>query len=786
MKFQLEIQYVERTCLFKLGWERDKQISTILPYPDNLSQLYQAWRKAYLSFYQTALRARARKSKNDGRINLPQDRHRQLVRAEAELLAEFHRWLRREELYEIRSKIASESNRDNSDFITLYLNCSGELERLPWETWQLGAEFNKVVAIARSPTKITNATQNHSPQGGKPRILAILGDNTGLNLQGDRLSLSTLQQVADIEFVTWKESQTATEIKQQIKLALTDKKGWEVLFFAGHSNETAITGGEIAIAPNIALSVSEIASELKIAQRNGLQFALFNSCSGLSLANSLIDLGLSQVAIMREPIHNQVAQVFLLQFLKALADYQNVQQALITAREYLQQQENLIYPSAYLIPSLYCHPDAPLYRLPPWGWRQQVKKWLPSRTEAIAASALCLLSLMSPVQNYLLDKRTVVQSVYRDFTGQLPTSQAPVTLVHIDEASLSKAGIDRPVPMDRQYLAQLIDRLVAAEAKVIGIDYLLDRPQPKNDPILARSVKNAVAQEQTWFVFGAYKQIDEREIGVAPTTKIGNANWTLQGYVDGLPNYMSLLPESSNCDRACPFAYLLSTIQQVNLKSGAPQPQIDNQTNLRNSLYDYLDSQPNYQFLKQTKLSPLNTALKYFGQQWFRPILDYSLPKDLVYERLSAWELLELKDINLATQTVIIGSGGYAEAGIAPGSDNLPTPNAIVYWNTRRGLQYGETPFTGSEVLAYMTHHWVNRYLVIPIPELWVVLTALLIAKGIKLKLINKIFATKLFLIILPSAATIYGLIVLQLYISQGILLPWLLPSIAIFTYLSK
>ncbi len=785
MKFQLEIQQIERTCLFKLGWGKGQQISTILPYADTLSQLYQTWRQAYLGFYKTALRARVPKPKNDqGKINLPQDYHRQLVQAEAELLAEFHRWLRREELYEIRAKIARGCSPDKTP-LTLFITCSGELERLPWETWELGAEFGCVVAIARNPINITNSTQNPPRNSRKPRILAILGDDTGLDFQSDRQSLKTLNQVAEIEIVTWNSQQSTVEIKQQIQQALTDEEGWSILLFAGHSNETAITGGELAIAPNVALSIKELEFELKIAQKKGLQFALFNSCCGMSIAKSLIDLGLGQVAVMREPIHNQVAQVFFIKFLERIADYQNVQQAIIQASNYLKHQENLTYPSAYLITSLFCHPDAQLYRIQPWGWQQQLKKWFPSRYEAIALSALCLLSIMPPVQNYLLDKRTLVQSVYRDSTGQLPTTKAPVTLVHIDQQSLSNAGIERPVPMDRTYLASLIDRLVAGDAQIIGIDYLLDRNQPANDPILAQSIHQGVEQNQTWFIFGAYQQTDGQEVGVTPSTNIGSPNWTLQGYTDSLPSHMSLLPESTNCTQACPFAYLLAMVQQVNQKSTPLQPHINSQTNLRNAVYDYVETQPNYQFLQQAKLPTITTFVQYLRQQWLRPILDFSLPTDLVYNHLPAWQLLEQNNnVELPTTTVIIGSGGYPEAGLTPGSDNLPMPQAIAYWNTRRGLRFGETPFTGSELLAYMTHHWLNRHLVTPLPDLWLVLTIFFIAKSLKLSLTKKTFATKWLVILLPTAAAIYGLISLQLYISRTILLPWLLPSVAMITYL--
>ena len=785
MKYQLEITQIEQTCLFKLSWGKGQQISAKVPYPVTLFQLYSNWRKAYFNYYQKSIRARVPKPKNQqGKIKLSQDWHRQLVQLEANLLSEFYRWLRREELYDIRRTIAT-CNQELNVPINLFITCSQDLERLPWETWEIGAEFNSSVAIIRSPVNIrADADIDKSKPCRKPRILAILGDDTGLDLTGDRNTINSLNKIADIELVTWQPQQQPSVIKQQIQTALSNEKGWSILFFAGHSNESAITGGELAIAPNTAISISEIAPQLAIAKDNGLQFALFNSCSGLSIANSLIDLGLSQVAVMREPIHNKVAQIFLVQFLKALADYQNVKDALSTACNYLKQEQNLTYPSAYLIPSLFCHPDAKLFQIEPWGWRKKLNCWLPNRKEAIALASLCFLSILPPLQNFLLDKRVLIQSVYRDATAQLPETSAPITLIHIDPQSLSKAGITNPVPMDRAYIASIIDRLAAKESKIIGIDYLFDRPQTENDPILAQSVLDAVQQNQTWFIFGAFKQIDGQEIGVAAETNIAHPNWTLQGYTDSLPQYMSLLPASHTCETSCPFAYLLAMVNTIEQSAteNAPIPKVDNQTNLRNRVYEYVKDSSSF---RQTRLNPLTNFVQYFGQQWLRPIEDFSLPPDLVYDRLPAWQLLQNDDLpTLENQVVLIGSGGYTEAGLTKGSDNFLPPSAIAYWRIRRNSDRIEAPFTGSELLAYMTHHFMQHRLVIPIPQLWLIAIAFLLAKGIKLTREKHNFNRKWLLTILSSTTAIYGLLVLQLYISGAILIPWLLPSIAMWTYL--
>ncbi|MEC4814045.1 MAG: hypothetical protein SAK29_12345 [Scytonema sp. PMC 1069.18] len=146
-----------------------------------------------------------------------------------------------------------------------------------------------------------------------------------------------------------------------------------MLFFAGHSNETTFTGGQISIAPNVSISLSEIEKPLTTAINNGLKFAIFNSCDGLSIANKLIDLGLSQVAIMREKIHNRVAGEFFVQFLNALKEYQDVHEALLTASDYLKVEKNLTYLSAYLIPSLFRHPNAELFRLQPSGLKHKIQ-----------------------------------------------------------------------------------------------------------------------------------------------------------------------------------------------------------------------------------------------------------------------------------------------------------------------------------------------------------------------------------------------------------------------------
>ncbi len=447
MQFSLEVQQIDQTCSFRLSWGKQLRLNAKLPYPPGLTTRYQAWRDAYLKFYQFGIRIRARVTQS-GAGKLPEvDWRSRLVQAEAALLSEFHLWLNSAELVPIRAAIAkAAASRESSEPVEVLITCDPiHLERLPWEAWELGTEFasHRPIRFARSPVNIRAETLQRKRRG-KLRILAILGDDTGLDFKADREAVQSLAAIAEIKFVGWQWGQEQLDLKAQICRAIADDQGWDILFFAGHSNETELTGGELAISPTESIFIQEIAPHLKIAKENGLQFAIFNSCSGISIADSLINLGLGQVAIMREPIQNQVAQEFLIRFATQLVNYIDVHDAVLSACRSLKSDKNLTYPSAYLIPSLFRHAGAEPFKPEPFGWRQWFKQLLPTkRAEAVTLAVLTVLSVLPPVQDLLLEGRMGAQAVYRQVTQQIPVSNpAPVLLVAVDNESLKEASVD--------------------------------------------------------------------------------------------------------------------------------------------------------------------------------------------------------------------------------------------------------------------------------------------------------------------------------------------------------
>ncbi|MCU0533502.1 MAG: CHASE2 domain-containing protein [Hydrococcus sp. Prado102] len=799
--FRLKVERIEQKCRFELSWNQAQQLQPItVSYPQIVINAYQKWREAYLGFYQTELRGRIAKS---GSLRTDDPRQK-LKQTEATLLSHFHSWLQSQELSEIRSAIAntgknlaeqiSRDSKYKSYCIDLCLTCHPlELERLPWEAWEISKELGMTgkIRISRTPIQIQEETLEETKKQvrRKPRILVILGDDTGLNFQEENNAVKKLTSLAEIKFCGWQKGKDISDLKTQVIEKITDEKGWDILLFFGHSNENQIMGGEIAIAPGISLSINELTNQLKIAKQKGLKFALFNSCSGLNIASSLIDIGLSQVAVMREPIHNQVAKDFLVRFLQALSEYKDVHDALLEACINLKQNFDLTYPSAYLIPSLFCHPTSVLFRLQPRGFLHTFKQILPSKGEAIALTIFIPLSLFTPVQDVLLNNRTGIQGIYRDLTNQLPSEITPsLTLVQIDTKSLNQAGITNPKPIDYSYLASIIKKLSEVNVKIVGIDYLLDTNQNTKNLILANSIRNAINTKETWFIFASITNEDRDE---KPRTDIANPNWSLYGDIIGLPQYVRLLSDTSDCDRNCPFSYLLSIVYTVNQQPkqlDLPQLNLKNQTNFQTQLFTYIEQQKveNSEFTFLHQFANLSST-------WLQPINDFSIPPDRVYNRIAAWDLLNrsaeaLKTLGLNKQIVIIAPGGYPEAGIdESGEDNFPVPLGVKYWRERLAIEAAnEDKFTGSESHAYTIYHLLTRRLVIPIPDLWLVGLAAFLGKEVTiiLKQYYRQKHQKWLPIGLASATTIYSLICLQAYVSAGILIPWFLPSTIILIYI--
>jgi len=841
MAYQLTISKVKEFCLFELTWGNAQRVKVTVDYPSELIRLYKNWSRAYMGYYSNNSRG---KKVFSGQGEMPNiDWHGDLGAAEVAFLSEFHQWLRRESFRDIRSALILEQKNALSGVsqvekkTELFVICDAiELARLPWETWEIMEGLGRQFLILRAPATVRKAaflpSQNRI---GKTRVLAILGRSEDLDLQGDRTVLDTQNRLLEVDYIEWAPGKNIKVHREEIFKALTDPKGWDILFFAGHSNERNTVSGQIFIAPNESISIVDILPALAQAREHGLQFALFNSCSGLDIAEALIDTGLSNVAISREPIQNELAQCFLAEFLHRLARFEDTQEALQGTCQFLKLEKKQTYPSAYLVPSLFRHPESVPFKVRPLGWRSRLQ-WLQFRKkEALFTLFLIAVSILQPSRDFLLDYRVWTQAIYRDFTGQTIKNNSsskfspPVVVVHIDQATITKRKLPQPLNyIDGQLLSDIINELSKFDARVVGIDYVLDEPEQIELGPLKSTFIQQVEQKGLWPVFAADQETTapgslKKWYSVYNHDTIASPTWSTEGNIDYVLWYV---PVWQADQPSFPFSHQLALAYNVlndnTNSSDIPRPNSHGAPTLQSALSTWTENQSVPPLSTRSQQHPITHFSNYLDQGWLQPILDFSLDPNDVYLDVSAIELLEDSESALASlseplplinRIVIIAADGYNGAGLdkrnyssVPGDITMreDLPPALRYWLQERWEDRGPW-VSGGEFHAYMTHHLLTQWLVVPIPNLPMMMLAILLGKTLvivgKRNAITKkqtqtlmhengrehrTYGLKLSRSKLVNTAIIgYGLFSLQLYVSAAIMLPWLLPSILFYSCFS-
>ncbi|MFM7425815.1 MAG: CHASE2 domain-containing protein [Elainella sp.] len=852
-EFRLNVLRLEGLCQFELSWGEAQCLTARLSYPAALDNLYRNWQRAYLNFYQSrqATEQTPPSDSQSSSQSFPQtspsaylrahvvnsgsispnitDWQAELSEAETALLLEFRDWLCQGQLQDIRKTIAAASRQLPSSLpetqIEVFLTCDPlDLVRLPWENWEITDDLAAVgrIRIVRSSSNRRNrAAGLDRSRRRRVRILAVCCDDVGLNLSREKDILRSLEPLVYIRTVGWASdmAQPVEQVRQEITQAICDPTGWDVLFFAGHSDETQVTGGKLAIAPNSFITLEDLRPALSTARQQGLQLAIFNSCSGLQIAETLLDLGLREVVVMRERIHNQVAQEFLVQFARSLRAYRDAQTAVRDATQQLLNRR-LDYPSAYLVPSVFRRPGSASFRLTPPNWRQWLNVLLPQRrSEAVILALLLVLSQTIPLQLGLLDQRLLVQAWYRTFTQQTvlyqPAPSYPaLALIRVDDASIahdqqSNGDLgNSPFPISQKYLARLVQALSQANVRVIGIDYVLDKPDLRSaahTTLLADTIAASTAQGRR-FVFAKIRNPNsplwmQALPNLSRSPNVNAAAIRSVGDDFHLPLQSNFVPEPE-----LTLPYWLTWFHRTCLEAATVGCEATQFTDQEALAIRYAKAQlPQvYRPVWSELLDRLTSNLSFY-LLWFHPITDFSLPPEQVYQEISAWKLLEPGDYpelqHLARQTAMITPGGYLEAGMAqtnsgPGYvENFLPPRAMRYWYSRDpAVPYRQ--MTGGEHLGYVFHHFLHQRFVTPVPDLLMVLLAALGGKLVALgggslgsltssrplprRKVRLPTRPALYLI---GGSLAYGFLSLQLYVSNMMLLPILLPLAAFWLY---
>ena len=329
-----------------------RQFTGSLPAATELSECYRRWQMLYELLYQArSLNIRRHQPPPiDEEIGIDEADVTCVSEADffdvsQELQNRIDTWLDSEDFRHIERQLRSRLH--PSDEIRFIIQTEdSQLRKLPWYIWRFFRDY-RLAEVSLSPLNFEPRTtvRNSAKQ---VRVLAILGDSTGIDIEADKRLLADLPEAQTVFLV---EPQ-----RREVSEQLWDRQGWDILFFAGHSSTQAEgETGQISINPMESLTIAQLRNALTEAIERGLQLAIFNSCDGLGLARQLADLHIPQMIVMREPVPDLVAQEFLKYFLTEFAGGRSFDIAVRKARERLQGIEGE-FPGASWLPVIFQNP----------------------------------------------------------------------------------------------------------------------------------------------------------------------------------------------------------------------------------------------------------------------------------------------------------------------------------------------------------------------------------------------------------------------------------------------
>jgi CHASE2 domain len=775
MEFLLEVRQFNQTCSFKLSWGKGYGHDARMPFPAILQQYYQEWSTAYQGYYKSKAPHQQNRDLGDhddpnrGRPGMSAtiavaqvNWERQLSFAENQLVNAFCDWLRGRELHGIRKTLSAYAAQESAP-IVLLVQCEDDpsivpvgadnffLAKLPWESF--GADLSDRMPIHVLRTTGQRPVVKQRQRRSRLRVLAIFGDDTGLDFKAERAAIEQkLKPIAYVQFEGYNISPVTTQknLKTLITQAIEDPQGWDILFFAGHSDDGF--GGEVMLAPGYSALINEFEDSLKIARDRGLQFALFNSCRGCAIAESLISYGLSHVVVMRERVSNQVAQVFFQAFADRLTKLQDVQMAALGATQALavKAKEQYQYPSAYLLPSIYAYSEVKPLKPPPFNWRVVLSLLKPTSREAIVLIALVIFSCHPIIQNTLTDWRQATQGSYRKFVEVLwdkvhePTMSAtPILLIKVDDESKVVNKI-----IDRGYIANLMEKAIELNIETIGLDYVLNAPMPGKEKV--QQAFNHRKSNQ--FVFGA-----SIKLGGVTNSETVHPKGRIDADID----------VNGGHDKPYPV-FLARTIgdsgQDKKLRPFPHEIICQNTTNCK-----LLDQRAYHQ--------PITAVSRWFGQEWFNPWIDYSIPHEGVYKLVSSTEFLQEPAPYQQKIALLVPDEKI---------DGFQLPITHLESKTESKTENNKE-MTGGEIHAYMLYNLLSKGLIIPFPDLWMIGIVGIISKlgvfWLQRRPKERSVDHRGWLILLVGIPIVACVISLQTYIGLHIAIPVLFPVATYFSY---
>jgi len=447
------------------GYSPKIGVTENLPYDNSIFEKHENWREIYNMFPNVA-----RLGAESGQLNNYSEEDlvwlkNQCSKAFEDLKISFNYWLENSDFAKLEKQLRSQIKPEERG--RLLIQTSAYSRYLFWDLWDFFKDYPNFELAISSDTY--QAPPPRKYQKKKVKILAIIGDRTGINTDEDELYLKQLPK-AEVRFL---KQPKPTEILKEL---WTEK--WDIIFFAGHSNTDKQQKGIIYLNETDSLTIEEFKNGLEESIKNGLQIAIFNSCDGLGLARELEELNIPQVIVMREPIPDQIAHSFLKYFLEAFSKNNFLYLAVKEAKKRLEDDGwNKELPGSILLPVIYQNPGV----IPPtWneltGNKHQVltKKGLPvaALTSIVCTGIVGIIRAAGLIQGWELSAYDTLMR----FRPHSPlVTDERILIVTIDEADIQyqkeqKLLTNTGASLSDEALEQLLTKLEKVNPKVMGLD----------------------------------------------------------------------------------------------------------------------------------------------------------------------------------------------------------------------------------------------------------------------------------------------------------------------------
>ena len=539
----LESGFLVNSEIGREGQPVDRGCTGELPPARELNYYLTSWQQHYKQLGNNS-RIKPQKIIYDGSSN----RDRQLVESAQKLQQALHQWLDSHSFSTIDKHLREELNRSESVRILI---CSDrpEIHQLPWCCWDLVESYPNLEIAVSSPNFARVPVMATSGRHQRVKILAILGDSEGINLDADRNFLKTID-TGEVKFLV---EPTIPELYDCLW-----HESWDIVFFAGHS-KTEDGQGILYLNAQDRLTIAQLKPGFKQAIASGLQLAIFNSCDGLGLAEELGQLSLPQSIVMRLPIPDEMAQQFVKYFLQAYAEGNSLYLAMRQAREQLQSYEKQ-FPFASWLPIIYQNPavtppqwsdfcrqiphTSPKFRFSeqPWGALTLIT--------AIAIATVWLLQfwgLLQPGELNAYDRLMVF--------GYRPPINQKVLVVTVDDRDLTYQQEQNMALNMRGSLADsalnlLVQKLNLGQAKAIALDIIHDFPF---NPELAKTIANTDNFVAICRVSNLPKLVSVAPPSQLDRQQLGFSNWAIDDDGSIRRQIMGMSP-----DNICTSSFSLS------------------------------------------------------------------------------------------------------------------------------------------------------------------------------------------------------------------------------------